>query len=367
MVKYIIVSTNVMPLPPLMYAGLEKLVTQLTIGLIQRGHEVVLVAPTGSNITSKGIDTSKLKIIDGGMPINNERQSYLTYKDALDRYISDNKDAVLISHSWFGYELLFKLKYPKLQVMHTFHGPGGWKIPTDKKLKQMFYDDEFHFIGVSKAHARYISEQMDFVPVDFIYNGVDPSEYPLSHEDKKYDIAFVGVMNQGKGALKLLNMIRESKGEMDSLNVVMAGEEVYIQDPEYTASVRNLASELKNVEYYGEVTNGLKKEIYKKSKILVYPYVQPWFEPFNLTAVESMMMGTPVLMMNNGSAKELIGDNVNMKLFRPACDYDEFMHRLYEILPKLTKDKSYSRTVHDNAMRFDIKHMIDRYEKYFNE
>ena len=100
--------------------------------------------------------------------------------------------------------------------------------------------------------------------------------------------------------------------------------------------------------------------------MLVYPFVVPWSEPFNLTAVESMMTGTPVMMMANGSANELIGDDINMQTFKPSYEYSEYFERIKTMVNWLTDDniKYVSQLVHNNAMRFTIDKMVERYENY---
>jgi len=361
MVKYVIVSNNVMPLPPLGYAGVEKLVFQLTVGLLNRGHEVILVAPDGTNITSKKMDMGKLKIIPSGPAMNDERSAYIKYKDAVSKIIESDPDTVMISHSWYGYELLFKIKYPKLKFMHTFHAPGGWPLPKDRKMRDMWLGGEFNFIGVSKYHARSLSEQMDGTPVNCIYNGVDPEEYKYregSHNERKYDIAFVGVMNQGKGPLKLLQMLKNTK-----YRIIMAGEELFVNNPDYTDAVRNLASTMDNVEYYGFVSNGLKKEIFSKSKLLVYPYDYSWDEPFNLTVIEAGMMGLPSLLINRGSSME-----ISMPEFPPADTYEQLRYSIDEALKILSdteRMKEVSQKAIKHSMGFTLDKMIDRYETYF--
>ena len=58
--RIVLISSGVVPVPPLGYGGLEQIVYDLAVELDRKGHEVHVVGPSESTISKTG----KIKLID---------------------------------------------------------------------------------------------------------------------------------------------------------------------------------------------------------------------------------------------------------------------------------------------------------------
>jgi len=108
--KIAVISTTIMTLPIPGYGGLEQLAWLIAKGLAGKGHQIMLVAPHGS-------DTVANMELHGTTLREPEKQAYSGYWHKL-----PNFDAI-IDHSWEKWSYILKiegkLKAPVLGVCHA--------------------------------------------------------------------------------------------------------------------------------------------------------------------------------------------------------------------------------------------------------
>ena len=352
--KVIFISTAVMPLPPLSYAGVERLVYQLADGFSKHGIDTYLVAPTGTR------PPKNVKFIDMGVSgwNNNEEQAYINYKPLLEKII-DN-DTIISDHSWAGYPYLMKIANPKIKMTHTFHALQPWKVPKQKILKEEFESGEWHFIGVSKALSKRLSVLMN-APVDTIYNGVDEKDFKFYEGDRDDYLLFFGVINREKGVDNFIDIVGTR------YRAKIAGEDEHVTDVNFVRGIIDYINrETPNIDYYGKVLHSEKLYLMQKALLMVYPYNPSWFEAFNLAFIEASMVGTPVLVSESGSMLELTEGLP--EIFRAKPNNRILAEDLPKIIDELHKNFNYySRKFRENAMRFTLDKMIENYIKYFEK
>ncbi|MEM3265330.1 MAG: glycosyltransferase [Thermoplasmata archaeon] len=356
--KIIEISTAVMPLPPQQYAGLEMIVYQLAVELTKRGNEVYLVAPIG---TKKPKTLPNLKIIPTVEPSwrNPERDAFLAYRGEIEKLI-DSK-TIIHDHTWSMYPYLLKIANPKINICHTFHGPNVFKMPQDKEVVKQIKGGDWNLIGVSQAHSNYLSEALGGVPVNTIYNGVNENMYPFYEGNREDYVLYFGLINAMKGADTFVDIMSKT-----NYKAVMAGEDTFITDLNFVNNLLLYISKETNIDYYGSVSFEFKKWLMQHAKLMVYPFHPLWMEAFNLAYIEASMIGTPILVSEVGSMRELTQDLPDLYKAKPNNRI------LREDLPKIMDDLNHnfelrSKQFHNNAMKFTLEKMVDNYEKFFEK
>lgn len=116
---------------------------------------------------------------------------------------------------------------------------------------------------------------------------------------KKNYVLYYGRMCEEKGFDELLNYVQNNP----KIKLVIAGK----------GPLEDSIPKIDNIIYVGFKTGEELKTLIGEAKFTVVP--SKWYEPFGLTVIESIMLGTPVLASKVGGIKELIDDGINGVLF----------------------------------------------------
>lgn len=117
------------------------------------------------------------------------------------------------------------------------------------------------------------------------------------HLDKKSQIVYVGRLSREKGIETLLNAFRILQS--NNLKLVIVGDGV--DRERLRAQAKGM-----NVEFLGLRQSADVRQILAESRAAVLP--SEWWETFGLTVVESMTVGTPVVVSNLGALPEIVHD-----------------------------------------------------------
>jgi glycosyltransferase involved in cell wall biosynthesis len=111
------------------------------------------------------------------------------------------------------------------------------------------------------------------------------------------------------------------------------------------------------IEYMGEVSDDMKKNIIKNASGLLFPI--QWDEPFGIVMPEAMACGTPVIGFKHGSVPEVVKNGVTGYVVK---DFDEFVEKIKEI-----KNISPSACRKRAEKYFSVKAMVDGYENVYRK
>jgi len=307
-VKVAVVGAPFYPIPPPMYGGTERVIQYLIKGLLEAGHEPILLASGDSTVDCKlipitpksialPVDTADLSAFNRKVGRINRRTSKLLAELA-------PKVDVIHSH---GFDLLPFQKYPSVTTLHN-------RLTLDdidyyKKRKNLSY------ISISKNQQGPLP---DLQYIGAVYNGMDPSEFPVITKPENY-LSYIGRFDRDKSphlaiqlALKLGIKIKLG-GKIDH-------EGSYYFDQEIKPLLRHPL-----VEYLGEIKHKDKIELVSKARCNLHPIT--FREPFGLTVIEAAYCGTPTLSVRRGSMPELIEEDRTGVLVE---DFVEGYHRIQE-------------------------------------
>lgn len=175
------------------------------------------------------------------------------------------------------------LESSAVAVMQSFHNIlGTWRNRVDR------YIVTTEFFRQKAIQGGLPSHKLSVKP-----NFVDPD--PGRETDKKDFVVFVGRLFPEKGIGMLL---KAWMNYPDLPPIKLIG-----QGP-MESDVRQVESQISNLEYLGQLSSPEVYEWMGKAKALVFP--SQWYEGLPLTIVESFAKGTPVIASRLGAMESLI-------------------------------------------------------------
>jgi glycosyltransferase involved in cell wall biosynthesis len=302
------------PVPPTGYGGIERVVYDLTEGLLAAGCEVILCAPAGSCTNARLVSTVAKPV---GLDLTEAQKarpfaeaSRVAYRAALEL------DADLV-HDHTDYAP--RGTYP-LPVVRTIHGPATEAAVTRYRAMSRRGD---RFVAISRrqrdlfaaAAASRWGQGKHIEFADVIYNPLDVAATPFYPAEEKLGYAaFLGRCHWEKspdGAIRV--------AQAAGVPLMMALRVTTEERPYFEAVVAPLLQSIKNLaKFVGEVSGQEKDDLIGRAGVVLFP--SPWEEPFGLVLAEAAARGTPVVALARGSVPELVVDGVTGIL---CADEDE--------------------------------------------
>ena len=325
------------PVPPTGYGGIELVVSLLTDGLVDAGHDVTLFA-SGDSLTkatlSHVFEPAPSELI--GRTIPELRHAFGCYTRA------DEFD-VINDHSGIPAAALGGLV--ETPVLHTVHGPLDTREAQECYAAIAEIAPRTGLISISENQRR---PMPDLPWAATIPNAIDLSLYPVKPHAGEY-LLFLGRFSPDKGAHRAVAVAIEL-----GLPLKMAGKNREPKERQYFAEY--VEPHLGNgIEYLGEVTHGEKVELLQDARATLFPI--EWEEPFGLVMVESMACGTPVIATRHGAVPEVIDDGVSGVIVETYREMPDALERADALDPMECR-----RYVEE---RFAPERMVGDYERAY--
>lgn len=277
------------PIPPPQYGGIEQVVAALAGGLVERGHEVVLVAAPGSRVAGVRV-VSPLATVPGviGHPASD-------WQHALAGTEAFGDVDIVIDHSGpLGALLTSRLPIPGL---HVTHGPLD-ALPTEIYAGIARHSPGLRLVAISNAQ-RAMAPELPFAGV--CHNGLPLASVPFRARPDGY-LAFLGRMSPEKGPADAIRIAQAA-----GLPLLIGAK---CREPdEHAYFAEHVGPKIgPNVRWLGELDASQKFALLAGARALVFPIA--WPEPFGMVMIEAMACGTPVLATRRGSVPEVVVDGL---------------------------------------------------------
>jgi len=342
-----VVAPPYLPVPPIGYGGTERIISLLTEGLVQNGHDVTLFASGDSQTKSKLVSLFPRALGNSGLQKNSALLPLLQYRECL---LRQNDFDIIHSHS--QYLGLFTFEKVKPKVVHTWHGSFYKDEVTEEKRLVLEKFKKSNFISISN-NQRGAMPELNYVKT--VYNAIDMSDYSLVESPKKTYLLWLGRITEKKGPLEAIKVAKEL-----NMSLVISGTIDPI-DQEYFDSVIKPELNTKLIKFYPELKKIEEvRELYQNALCTLYPI--SWHEPFGLVMIESMACGTPVVAYNVGSVPEIITDEKTGFIVDPALGIEG----LKNAVKKVNQIKR-SDCRKDVEARFSKERMIKDYTEVYRE
>ena len=318
--------------------------TILGCAFAKQGHDVTLFAPPGSYIDGGELEPTVVAPERTDVNwIELEKSAFDIYKDKPSGY------DIIHDHSWFGFPYIAKLDpvYKDLKICHTHHGHCDWnpmKIPPQIS--------PISLIGISEFMMNEYTAQG--LSAKYVYNGVDLGKYIYS--DKKEDyFVFVGRITKMKGVHIAIKVAQET----DTPIHIIGGTFIDASEKEYLEAIKKECENSHGLAtLHLDLAHDKKVEFVQHAKASLIP--SNFKEPFGLTAVESLAMGTPAIVWDDGALHEII---TTPKVGSVCKDYDTFL-KAVKTVDSAKYDPKECRT---RAEYFSREKMAERYLKLYKE
>ena len=277
--------------PPKLYGGTERVVSNLTEALVADGHEVTLFASGDSKTSARLVPACPRSLrLNSHKCIDHLAHHFVMLEEVLERA---NQFDIIHFHVDYMHFPLSKIL--GLAQVSTLHGrlDSPDLVPLFRKYKEM------PLISIS------LNQRKPLPWVNWIgnvYHGLPEDLLPLGDGRGKY-LAFLGRISPEKRVDRAIEIAKQLNMPLKIAAKVDPADRTY-----YEREIKGLL-DAPNVEFIGEINEQQKGAFLGNAYAFLFPI--DWPEPFGLTMIEAMACGTPTIAFNCGSVPEVITDGVS--------------------------------------------------------
>jgi glycosyltransferase involved in cell wall biosynthesis len=324
------------PIPPSGYGGIEAVVAQLADGLVERGHEVTLIAARGSRTKAHLLTTFD----EPQWERLGRAEPELLHAARVSEHLADLRPEVVHDHSAAGPAFVRDRSVP---TVVTSHGPatGDWGEYLEAG------GDSMYLVAISQAQVD-LTPQLPWRAV--VHNSLDTREIPFQAEKEDY-LVWLGRMSPDKAAHLAIDVARKA-----GRRIVLVGK---CSEPDEQAYFETEVQPRlgPDVDYHGEIELDHKYELLGGAAAFLFPL--QWEEPFGMVLIEAMACGTPVLSLARGAVPEVVVDGVTGFVRREPDELVDALHSLDQIDPRACR--------HHVEGSFSPDHMVSGYEQVYRD
>ena len=303
----------------------------LVEGLVDAGHEVLVVAAGHNNTSAEFVATYDEP---PGKRLGEPVPEVLHVAKSLDTIDAFQPD-VVHDHTLAGPLTALARSVP---TVVTSHGPVDGEIGE-------YYRALAGRIRLVSISANQRSKEPGLPWVGTVHNAIPVRQYP--YETRKEDFAlFLGRMSPEKSPHLAIEAARRAGMPL----VIAAKCNERAERHYFEEQVEPLLGE--DTDWVGEAETATKKDLLARARCLVFPI--QWDEPFGIVMIEALACGTPVVALRAGSVPEVIDDGTTGFVCDTLDEMVEAMGRTEDIDPAACR-----RTA---LARFDVRRMVDGYD-----
>lgn len=330
--------------PPKKYGGTELVIFNLAETLIDYGHKVYLLGTGDSRTRANLISifpraTRKEKFAS---ELNSRNAiKYIGIGRVFDELLKLDIDII---HNHIGWRFIPFAHHLQAPTITTLHGP------LDVPYLQLVYGSFSNASYVSISNA----QRKPFLKLNYVanvYNGIDLNKFSFAEKPGEY-LAFLGRMSPEKGPRQAIEIAKKV-----GMKLRMAAK-IDVVDAEYFKKEIEPFIDGQQIKYLGEIGPKEKNNLLKNAYALIAPI--QWREPFGLFLIEAMACGTPVVVTDMGSAREIISNGETG--FVVSNHIDKFVEAIKKI-DQIDRKKCYNRVKELFTREKMTENYLQAYEK----
>lgn len=353
--------------------GGERHLSDLTRGLVARGHEVHAALRPSSPLREEFDGLGRVKVVT--LPLRNslDLQSAL----GLARYVREQRIQIVHAHVARDYTLaaLAARAAPHARLVITRH-----LLYPLNRLHALTLPKETRAIAVSGGVARVLRAQRLFAPdnIHLIPNGIDVSRFERAAGDAaRLDefrrrlpsraprlVGVAGELREHKGQEEFVRAAAALAPQFPEADFLIAGEDAS-HDKAYRGRLERLVNEL-GLE--GRVhLLGWLEDVAPFMRSLEVFVSSSRVEPFGLVMAEAMASGAAVVATDTDGAREIIEDGVTGRLV-PVGDASALASAVADLLSDGTQRRALAERARAAVReRFGLARMVEETERVYEE
>ena len=297
--------------PPKFYGGTERVVSYLTEGLVELGHDVTLFA-SGDSHTSARLDAAWPRALRLDPSIRDWMAPHMLMLEKV-RRVAHEFDILHFHLDYLPFPLFSQLDTPFVTTLH-----GRLDLPELVPIFDSF--PQASVISISDSQRAPLPRAGW---LDTIYHGLPPNLLTPQPDVKPEYLAFLGRICPEKRVDHAIRIAGEA-----GLPLKIAAKVDKVDREYFKSEIEPLLSTA-NVEFIGEINEAQKPAFLSGAKALLFPI--DWCEPFGLVMIEAMACGTPVIAFNRGSVPEVVDHGVTGFICEDVPGAVAALHRLDEL------------------------------------
>jgi glycosyltransferase involved in cell wall biosynthesis len=275
--------------PPALYGGTERVVSDLTEQLVRRGHNVTLFASGDSRTSGQLVAPVPRALRLDANVLDPLAPHVLELAQAFER--ADEFDLIHCHVDYVAFPFARLVATPTLHTMH-----GRLDLPHLRPLFHHFAD--LPLVSISDAQRQPLAA-LDLHWAGTVYHGLPLDRFPFSSRPGHY-LAFLGRISPEKRPDLAIEVARRVGVPLKiAAKVDPVDREYFAREIEPL-----LADPL--VEFLGEIGEDAKMSFLASARALLFPV--DWPEPFGLVTIEALACGVPVIARPRGALPELLTD-----------------------------------------------------------
>jgi glycosyltransferase involved in cell wall biosynthesis len=323
------------PVPPVYYGGIERIVYLLANEYQALGHEVTLLAGPGSHCAGKTITFGENSSARPTLDIY--REIMFVWK-----YLRLNRKNFDLIHNFGRLMYLLPIANSAVKKIMSYQRQvtvGGIKIMTRIPNRNLLFTACSEYcVSTGNIAGKWQA----------IYNTIDFSSYNLNATiNTDAPLIFLGRLDKIKGAHTAIAVAKATNNKL-----IIAGNKPGTSDNlAYFKDELEPLFDGEQIRYIGAIDDQQKNDYLGKAKALLFPI--EWDEPFGIVMIEAMACGTPVIGFKRGAVPEVVNDGITGYI----------VNNTDEMIAAVNKIDNLSRQeCHDIAMgRFNIHKIAEQY------
>ncbi|MFK7955089.1 MAG: glycosyltransferase [Lysobacterales bacterium] len=284
--RILLTADPFLPVPPILYGGIERVIALLVEQYLKGEHEVALLAHPDSTAQATAVYHWPSDSPSGLI-------SHARNGRCFSRAIADFDPDVIHSFSRLVY-LLQTAHRAKPSLMCYQREPTPRTVAAACRLlgKRLEYSGCSQYIADQGSPAGGLWHA--------VHNCVDCSQFPwVEHVENDAPLVFLSRVESIKGAHLAIEMARQTnKPLVIAGNHAESGAERDYFDAEITPQLDD------QIRYVGPVNDQQKQQLLTSASAMVVPI--QWNEPFGIVFAEALACGTPVITCPRGAAPEIV-------------------------------------------------------------